>query len=174
MNDNFAYPQIIDAEKKNGVKWWVWLIVAILACVCLACAGTFGFFAYFAREPEGLSVDYSMPSVVQNGENFDLVITITNSGSAPLAVSDIDLDEAFDGSILDGSLVLETDPPMERDYSLEGIKTFVYNQSIAPGETKNVTFHLQATTVGEFGGPVGIYVGDIAKRIDYIGIIIQK
>jgi hypothetical protein len=115
-----------------------------------------------------------MPSVVRKGENFDLVISMTNTGSTPFTVDDIDLDEVMGGSILDGSMVLTTDPEMERDYSVSGIKTFYYKQTIQPGETKQAIFHLQATTVGEFGGSIGVYIGDNAKRFDYVGLIVQE
>lgn len=160
--------------EKSGVAWWVWVIAAVFVCGCLACAGTVGFLYYFGREPENVTLSYSMPSVVKNGENFDLTITISNTGTEVISVADIDLDQALGGSILDGAMVLETEPHMERDYSVSGIKSFKYNASIGPGETKDVTFHMQATTVGEFGGPIGVYVGDLSKTIDYIGIIVQE
>jgi hypothetical protein len=115
-----------------------------------------------------------MPSIVKKGENFDLVLTLTNTGVDPLTVTEIDLDEALGDSILDGAIVLETDPSLERDYSVNGIKTFLYNQTLQAGETKQVTFHLQATTAGEFGGSIGIYIGNIAKRLDYVSLIVQE
>lgn len=115
-----------------------------------------------------------MPSVVRKGENFDLVLTLTNTGNTSFTVGDIDLDEILGGSILDGAIVLETEPIMERDYSVSGIKSFHYNQTLQPDETKHVIFHLQATTAGEFGGSIGIYVGNLSKRINYVGIIVQE
>ena len=130
--------------------------------------------ARFSGEPEGLSANYSMPSFAKKGETFELVITLSNTGTTDIEVSDIDLDEAFDNSILDGSIVLSTDPPMEKDYSLSGIKTFKYNRIISPGDTHTVIFNLQAVTPGEFGGSIGIYVGDLAKRFDYVGIVITE
>jgi hypothetical protein len=163
-----------DATPKSGVAWWVWLIIAIVVCVCLSCAAAVGGLFYMGRDPENITISYSMPSVVKTGENFDLELTIKNTGDQTVTVMDIDLDEALGGSILDGAMVLETEPHMERDYSISGIKTFKYNTDIGPGETQVVTFHLQATTVGEFGGSIGVYVGELAARIDYIGIIIQE
>jgi hypothetical protein len=160
-------------KSSSRPKWWIWATVAIVACCCLAIAGTIGLIAYFGQEPENVSVEYDMPAVVSNGAMFDLVLRVTNSGSETITVADIDLDEAFGGSILDGSVVLETEPNMERDYSVEGLKTFFYNQPIQPGETKTIIFHLQATAVGEFGGSIGLYVGDHSKRIDYVGLIVQ-
>lgn len=158
----------------RGTKWWIWVAVIIGVCCCLTCAALIGFVAYFAREPENISVEYDMPGVVTKGENFDLVITVANHGTENIIVSSIDLDQALGGSILDGCIVLDTDPFMERDYSIEGIKEFNYDKPIAPGQIQTFTFHLQATTVGEFGGSVGVYIGDLAKSIDYIGIIVQQ
>ena len=174
MNDNWSNQQVLEPEKKSGIKPWVWVVGVIVICLCLACATVFGVFLYFGREPEGLSLSYSIPATVHVNDEFDFVLTITNTGNETIAIDEIDLDEYFGGSILDGCVVLETDPDMERDYSLEGIKTFKYNQSIAPGETQEVTFHLQAVNAGEYGGSVGVYVGDISTRIDYVGITILK
>jgi hypothetical protein len=172
--DHYTAENYSTLKNSSGPKWWVWAAIVVGACCCISIAGFVGAIAYFGREPEGLSVQYEMPSVVQKGENFDLSIKATNSGSQSVIITSIDLDEAFGGSILDGSQVLETEPLMERDYSLEGIKTFHCSETIQPGETKTFTFHLQATTVGEYGGSIGVYVGDISKRLDYVGIIVQE
>jgi hypothetical protein len=168
------YSRNSTVQPSNRPPWWVWVLGAIVVCICLGCAGTIGGLVYLGREPENFSVDYSMPPIVKKGENFDLVLTLTNSGAEPITVTDIDLDEILGDSILDGAIALETDPPLERDYSVDGIKTFQYNQTLQAGETKQVIFHLQATTVGEFGGSIGIYVGDIAKRLTYVSLIVQE
>ena len=122
-------------------------------------------FAFFSGEPQGLIVDYELPYSVRVGEEFEFVLHLTNASGHPLQVSDIDADEVFSGSILDGAVVLSTDPPMERDYSLSGIKTFAFDTTIPPGETTTVRFLLMATTPGEFGGSVGVYVGRLATRV---------
>lgn len=171
--DTYTADNYSTVKSSNGSKWWIWVAVVVGVCCCLTIAGTIGLLAYFGQEPENVLLDYSMPSVVTNGETFDLVLRVTNAGTETITVGDVDLDEAFGGSILDGSVVLETEPNMERDYSVAGLKTFYYNQPIQPGETKTITFHLQATAVGEFGGSIGIYVGDHSKRIDYVGLIVQ-
>lgn len=151
------------------------VLIVLSVCGCLIFgAGSVGLLTYFGREPENLSVEYSLPYSVIRGEEFELLLTLSNSGDSEFTVNDIDLDEMLSGSILDGAVVLWTDPPMERDYSMQGIKTFQYNHAIPPGETRQVTFRLQAVTSGEFGGSIGIYVGGLAKRIDYVGITIAE
>jgi hypothetical protein len=148
-------------------------LLALSVCGCIIFAiGSLGLLTYFGQEPENLVVEHSIPFRVEQGEVFDFSLTLTNTGDTEMTIGDIDLDETLGGSILDGTMVIGTNPPMERDFSIPGIKSFHYNRIIAPGESRLVTFQLQAITSGEFGGSVGVYVGDHAKRIDYVGITI--
>jgi hypothetical protein len=168
-------PKTGEIRKKKYLIWGCVGALALAVCACVVVlAGGAAFVAKFSGEPEGLAADYSLPSFVKNGETFELVINLSNNGSTDILVSDIDLDEAFDGSILDGAVVLSTEPEMEKDYSISGIKTFRYNRTIHPDEKHTIAFTMQATSVGEFGGSVGIYVGDLAKRFDYLGIVITQ
>jgi hypothetical protein len=148
-------------------------VLAILT-ICGCSLATIGFFGYYGREPETLTVEYSIPYTVTRGEEFDLVLTLRNTGNEDVYISDIDLDEAFSGSILDGAITISTDPEMERNFSTDGIKTFVYNRSLPAGSTEQVIFRMEAVAVGEFGGSIGVYVGPIAARIDYVGITITE
>lgn len=180
LENNSATDKIQESAPK-GNRFWRYAaigcgVLAILsACGCLIFgAGSVGLLTYFGREPENLSVEYSLPYSVMRGEEFELLLTLSNTGDSEFIVNDIDLDEAFSDSILDGAVVLGTDPPMEKDYSISGIKTFQYNRAIPAGETRLVTFRLQAVTSGQFGGSIGIYVGALAKTIDYVGITIAQ
>jgi len=164
--------QAITPKNSSTNKFLIGCGVLVLLSICGCVLGTVGFFVYFGREPETLAVDYSIPYSVTKGERFELVLTLTNTGHSDLLVGDIDLDEVFGGSILDGSTTVSTDPPMDRDFSISGIKSFAYNRTIPAGESRQVTFFLEAVEVGEFGGSIGIYVGNQAKRIIYVGITI--
>lgn len=180
MENNSATDKIRESAPKGNHFWryaaiGCGVLVVLSACGCLIFgAGSVGLLTYFGREPENLSIEYSLPYSVVRGEEFELLLTLSNAGDSEFTVNDIDLDEAFSDSILDGAIVLWTDPPMERDYSIPGIKTFQYNRSIPAGETRHVTFRLQAVTSGEFGGSIGIYVGALVKTIDYVGITIAQ
>ncbi len=180
MENNSSIDQIRESTPK-GNHFWRYaaiacgVLVILSACGCLIFgAGSVGLLTYFGREPDNLSVEYALPYSVVRGEEFELLLTLSNAGDSEFTVNDIDLDEAFSDSILDGAIVLWTDPPMEKDYSISGIKTFQYNRAIPAGETRQVTFRLQAVTSGEFGGSIGVYVGDLAKSIDYVGITIVE
>jgi hypothetical protein len=161
-----------DLFSRRNVAIGCTVLAVIAVCVCIfACAG---FLIYYGREPQDLTIDHSIPYQVTRGEEFELVLTLTNTGDTDIYIGDIDLDEALGGSILDGAITLSTDPEMERDFSLSGIKTFKYNRTIPAGATRVVVFRLQAVSVGEYGGSVGAYVGDLAARIDYVGITIVE
>ena len=180
MENNSSTDKIRESTPKGNHFWrnvaiGCGVLVVLSVCGCLIIgAGSVGLLTYFGREPENLSVEYSLPYSVIKGEEFELLLTLSNTGDSEFTVNDIDLDEAFGDSLLDGAIVLWTDPPMERDYSLSGIKTFHYNRAIPAGETHQVTFRLQAVTSGEFGGSIGIYLGALAKTIDYVGITIAE
>lgn len=180
MEINSSTDKIQESTPKGNHLWrnvaiGCGVLVILSVCGCLVFgAGSIGLLTYFVREPEDLSVEYTLPYSVMRGEEFEFLLTLINTGDSEFAVNDIDLDEAFGDSILDGAVVLWTDPPMEKDYSISGIKTFEYNRAIPAGETRQVTFRLQAVTSGEFGGSIGIYVGALAKTIDYVGITIAE
>jgi hypothetical protein len=151
------------------------IVASLLLCLCLcACLLIATFLFYFSRESENIFVEAEYPWVVQEGDEFEFVLNIHNTGGTAITTGDIDLDEMFGGSILDGAIVVRTDPPMERDYSLPGVKSFKYNRIIPSGESRQVTFFLKAITPGEFGGSIAVYTGDIAYRIDAAITITQK
>lgn len=168
--DNVATPPVAAPARRSTATYVAWtcgIALAVVVCLCLVMAAlSVGLIAYITPDPKGLAVESSLPFAVKQGETFELVLHLSNTGSQPFTVGDIDLDQAMGGSILDGAIVLNTDPPMERDYSIPGIKTFHYDRPIAPGATNTVRFILQATSQGEFGGSIGIYVGARFKQID--------
>ncbi len=151
-------------------------VIAIFVglCLCFAlAASSFGLLAYLGGEPEGLSVQFDLPYNVHVGDEFDLVLSISNTSEQPIHVTDIDLDVALSASILDGAVVISTDPPMQRDYSVPGIKMFKYDSTIQSGDTMTVRFHLQAHTPGEFSGPILIYVGNHATLLSPVITILE-
>lgn len=151
------------------------VLVVVLACACLASTvGGAGFLAYFAQGTENLEIEHSILYSVKRGEEFELELILHNMGSSDIYVEDIDLDEILGGSILDGATTLGTEPEMERDFSIPGVKTFYYNRTIPAGESRTVIFDLEAVETGEFGGSVGIYVGNTSTRIDYVSVTIVE
>lgn len=129
----------------------------------VSCVGTAGLFIAFAlsvsQHPAGLQVTHDLPCQARVNENFDLTLKITNRSESDLFVGNIGLAEMFMPSLLEGMVVTGTEPQMNKDYSVEGVKLYYFNDTVGPGETRTVIFHLQAKTAGKFGGPVGVYNG---------------
>lgn len=123
--------------------------------------------------PKGLVASHDVPAQVSVDETFDLTLQITNTGNTDIDISDIDLKSMFNPTILDGVLVLGTEPEMERYYSSPGVVTFSYNKTLASGESQIVIFHLQALKPGYFDGPVAIWVGSLAYEV-YPSITVTK
>jgi hypothetical protein len=146
--------------------------VALLSCVGFVCI-TVGLLAYFAGNPKDIVVSHEIPAQVAEGENFDLTLKITNTRIADIYVGDIDLQSMFSPTILEGVLVLGTEPEMERDYSIQGIKTFRFNDTLEPNETQIVKFHLKAFKPGNFGGQVAVYSGLLSYEV-YPSITVTK
>jgi len=68
------------------------VLVVLSVCGCLIFgAGSVGLLTYFGREPENLSVEYSLPYSVIRGEEFELLLTLSNTGDSEFTVNDIDL-----------------------------------------------------------------------------------
>lgn len=151
------------------------ILLTLAAWICMVGTGLGAIiFSYFGGTPKNISVDYELPTHVLKGEEFDLVLVITNTGDTDMAVGDIDLDQALSGSILEGAVVLSTEPDMRRDYSIPGIKSFHYDRTIPAGESEKVTFRMQATTVGEYGGSIGVYVGNLSYTLNEVTITITE
>lgn len=163
----------LSRNKGLAIGCGVAAVISACACFCL-CLLVVAFIAYFGRQPENLLAEAEYPQVVQEGEEFELVLTMYNTGDTPIVVGDIDLDEMLSASILDGAVVLETEPPMERDFSLQGVKTFKYDRVIPPGESRQATFLLEAIKPGEYGGSIGVYSGDIAYTLQATITVVPK
>ena len=130
--------------------------------------------AQSVQEPENLEVDYSIPFSVRQGQEFQFELVLRNTGDTAIHVDEIDLDEAFGGSILDGAVTVATQPEMTRDFSIPGIKTFIYNRRLPSEEATTVVFNLKAVEAGEFGGSVGVWVGDRVKRLHYVSVTVLE
>lgn len=159
-------PSSPTAVDKSGPPWkWIFgCSVAALLLGGLCIAGLVAMMVAFSGEPEGLLVEVDYPWSVTLGETFDVTFQLRNVGEEPLFVEDIDLDEPLDDSFLDGCVVVSSDPPIEKDYSLDGIKSFLYDTTIDPGDSHTVVFTVEAQAEGQWGGPVAVYAGHLAAR----------
>jgi hypothetical protein len=137
-------------------------LVIASAGTCVA-AGALGFdlLSFVSTKPKEFVVDYSAPDRVESGREFELIVALTNAGDSEIHVGEIILDEAGAASILDGAIVIGTEPQMETE-DWRGLRSFNYDRDIPAGEQRRVTLYLRATTPGQFGSWISVQVGDLA------------
>ena len=134
---------------------------------CIAILGIIAFFLFYPSEEPSYPLDgkVSFPSSVKNGDNFDFVVTLTNSTEEPIFIKHIVLHNFLTApSIFDGSRLLSVEPNMDSESlgSRDDLQ-FAYFQEIKPGETITFNFHLQAENIGTYYEDVGVYAKDPSK-----------
>ena len=138
-------------------------ILAGCGCVGLAalglCIALGVWFSLVVQDPEGLRVFVDSPTDVSVGQTFDLAVEVTNERPTKmLEVSDIDLSYDY----LNGFVVVRAEPsPRSREDNVpfDNSRTFTFDQSIPPGETRSFVFTLRAETPGIYRGDVDVCEG---------------
>jgi hypothetical protein len=157
LNSQSGQKDISDKGKPKK-KRWLWWLGGFLALICLLISVSIVLLVKIAGQPL-INAEYSIPPTIHQGDEFDLIITMENTTSEAIVISHFVLDEFIGPSILDGSVVVYTEPEMKIDETArdENYLRYSYFRTISPGETQIVKFHLRAQTVGTFGGPITAY-----------------
>ena len=139
---------------------WVWWLGGCAILVCAALGITAFFLFSPSEESYPLDGEVLIPSAVKQSDNFDVVITLTNSTTKPIFIKHVVLHSVFDApSLLNGATVTEVEPAMGSE-PLAGSSNEVqysYFREIRPGETQRVIFHMQAVNTGSYYTNVGVY-----------------
>ena len=148
---------VIQNEKPNR-RLWIW---ACSGCVVLLCLvlGVGGFILFsVSDESYPLQGEVSFPPAVQKGDDFDLVLTLTNLKTEPLFIKHFAL-QNYVGlpSLLDAVTILSVEPHMESEPIVENELQYSYFQEIKSGERLTVTFHMRAEKTGTYYIDVSVY-----------------
>ena len=147
----------IQDEKPNR-RLWIW---ACGGCVVLLCLGLgVGGFILFSASDESypLQGEVSFPPAIQKGDDFDLVLTLTNSKPESVFIKHFAL-QNYVGlpSLLDATTIIGVEPEMVSEPIVENELQYLYFQEIKSGETLTVTFHMHAETAGTYYIDVSVY-----------------
>jgi len=139
--------------------------LAVLACLCLAGAGAAAWFLVGpGSKPRNLAVEHTLPATVTQGDAFDLVLRLINTGSKPLTIDTIHVSQRTADVPLDSAVIVAVNPPLQRHNSVGGKIAgdyFTGLPPIAPGDTGVLTFTLQAGPPGDYQIKVAISVGPV-------------
>jgi hypothetical protein len=148
---------IEDGSKKKTWLWWIGGC-GLLSCVSVLCIAAFLLF-YPSEEPSfPLDGKVSYPLTVKKGEQFDFIITLTNSTTNPIFIKHVVLQTVLGApSFLDGAKIISVEPNMDFERITKNDVQFAYFKDIQPDETLTFVFLMQAETVGSYIQNVGVY-----------------
>ncbi len=162
-NDSVSVPKIeqnsfIDDKPKK--RTWLWWIGGCGLLGCISVLGIVAFLLFYPSEEPSFPLDgkVSYPLTVKKGEQFDFIITLTNSTTNPIFIKHVVLQTILGTpSFLDGAKVISVDPIMDSERIAKNDVQYAYFQDIQPDETLTFVFHMQAETVGSYIQNVGVY-----------------
>lgn len=144
-------------QPKSRTTWIVCGVIA-LGVVCIGAIillGGLGALAFLSQGPEGLTFQVESPSAISSGQTFDLLITVANEGSKAITISKV----ALPPDLFSIASLVATNPPTTGG----GEGSYEFAIPLQPGESRVVTFRMQALSSGEAAGDVNVYVGSRYK-----------
>jgi S1-C subfamily serine protease len=114
-----------------------------------------GVLAFLFQDPAGLDVAVEAPTTVASGETFDLNVTVTNQGDSAITVSKIELPSDLS--------TIASITGVEPSATSAGPGSYQVAILLQPGESRVVTFQMQALAPGEVSGDLNVYVGSRYK-----------
>lgn len=160
MNDLNASSYEPKETPKNNKGWLIGCGAALLVVGCvvtfLLIGGFAGLVALFGNEPEGLTVSIASPSSSVNvGESFDIQVTLSNTGTQNLTITEIRLPN----DLFEGALLTSISPSGIEGGVSGGQKSYQFEMMIAPTGQETITFSFEALQATIIDGAVDIEAG---------------
>lgn len=162
---NFPLPaekDIPSHQNKPKKQLWFWGCVGclILICVTLSLVSAL---LYTSKEPYyPLKAKISVPPTVIQGEQFDLVVAITNTTKESIFLERVYFSDTpfYSPNVLSGVHIISVEPvdksfyvdgQINKGYYIDGdIFAYEYFQVINSNETLTVIIHMQAKNAGSY------------------------
>jgi S1-C subfamily serine protease len=147
-------------EKKRRSMWLIGCAssVVVISCVVifLIVGGFAGLVALFGGDPEGLSVDVSVPSSqVYVGDPFTIEVTLRNEGLNNISVDEIKLPN----DLLENALVTAVDPIGILGMNYGKQTAYNFDMLIAPNGQETIVFSFEAINTGDINSSIEVQVG---------------
>jgi serine/threonine protein kinase/S1-C subfamily serine protease len=148
---------------KKSSRLWITCgaLVAVGICISVvAITGGFGaLLAIFGPEPEGLSVEVITPGNVEVGQEFDISVNLTNSGTKDITVDQIQ----FPNNLLAAAVGMGSEPASSGQVDYTDATAYGFALLLAPGKSRSVDFHFKSLTAGDYSGDLNVVVGTRRK-----------
>lgn len=114
--------------------------------------------------PEQVDIKVEVPGFsVEVGEAYPIEIWVTNLADEAQSLESVDINTTF----LEGFTIEESVPPFKQADSYFGLESFIYSQSIEPGETLTVEFGAVARQAGSYPLVVDVCINEMATCANY-------
>ncbi len=153
----------------NKRIWWlIGGLVLLLGVSCVVCFGT-GVVGMLlsTRPPEDVEVTLRYPEEVTSGEDFVVEVIVRNLAQRERTLNSIDIDD----TLLEGCMVLRTQPPVHQVIPLNGFTSYFFEHSIAPRGEITVQLHMRGTQAGLHQGNVDVCIDGMGRCVSHNVII---
>lgn len=117
------------------------------------------------EEPENVDIRVDAPVSVEVDQNFNVTLTIRNTGSSPQTLVDVDIADEY----LEGVVVREMDPAFKDAMHVPFDNTQSYSMDLAlpPGQAVTVTIRAYAAHAGDYGGDIDFCINSALSCLSY-------
>jgi hypothetical protein len=159
-----AEQESLSSGNKRKRKFWLWGCGGGIIIICLLIGGVAGYVFYESSRPFPLAGKISLPLTVKQNNEFDFVITLTNSTTKSIFIKHIVFFRIVDAPfLLEGARVNSVEPDMISEPLNSRDVKYSYFREIKPDETQTVTFHMLAENTGTYDLNIGVYAKDPSR-----------
>ncbi|NIS83496.1 MAG: trypsin-like serine protease [Anaerolineales bacterium] len=131
-------------------------LIVVIAALLITNTDIFSsIFSFLGGSPAGMRVDVSVPSVVEVGEAFEMIVRVENARDEYLVVEEIRLPR----NLLDAAIVTDVFPGTLDQHHEGSMTGFVIDFILAPHEVRDFRLDLRALEVVDFSGDIEVKAG---------------
>jgi hypothetical protein len=136
------------------------IVGGVMLGVVLLCGGGLAIFIHMVRSaiegPQNVEISIACPEEVRTGEEFEIVVTVRNTGAEAQSIAGFDVSDAF----LEGVDLTGSDPPWDRTDSIFDFTSYYYDVDLPPGQAASVRLKALAGEPGFHSGGIDVCINN--------------
>lgn len=137
------------------------LLIGCGTLLVLGIGGCFVFVLYVSNLPEAVEVTVDAPGRVEEGEAFEIVARVRNTGQKPRTLVDLDLADEY----LEGIAITDTEPDHtdSMHVPIDNTVSYSFGMTVEPGDEAVVTFQAHAAHAGDWSGDFDFCIDSVVR-----------